>query len=145
MFCPDCKKDKPESEFHNNKLRKSGKHVYCKKCRSSRAKHRYERDKEKIKSRNKKWWDNKDNSRKVVLRQHGITVEDYNRMFDSQDGCCAICGKHQIELDHRMYVDHDHYTGEIRGLLCRNCNLAIGLLNDDELLLTKAISYLMKE
>lgn len=57
---------------------------------------------------------------------YGLTVEQYVALLAETDGCCAVCGR----TDH-LCVDHDHETGEIRGILCRRCNSALGLLGDD--------------
>ena len=76
--------------------------------------------------------------------KYGITVEDYNQMFADQNGCCDICGVHQSEVDKRFAVDHNHDTGEVRGLLCSNCNRALGLFGDNTENLAKAIIYLQE-
>jgi hypothetical protein len=63
-------------------------------------------------------------------RQRGIknldgsqfTLVDYDRLYQCQQGRCKICGKHQTELDQTLNADHNHKTGIIRGLLCRDCN-----------------------
>jgi hypothetical protein len=73
---------------------------------------------------------------------YGITLEDYNRMFEEQEGCCKICKRHQTEFNKRLHVDHDHKTGKIRGLLCHNCNLALGRLGDSIQTLKSALEYL---
>ena len=64
--------------------------------------------------------------RKYQLKRYNITLDQYNEMFNKQEGKCAICQKHQNELKKILYVDHDHKTGEVRGLLCKNCNVALG-------------------
>lgn len=69
---------------------------------------------------------------------------DYERMLKEQNGCCAICGKHNFNENRAFNVDHDHENGKIRGLLCRNCNTALGLLNEDFFLFDKAKEYLRK-
>lgn len=74
--------------------------------------------------------------------KYGITIEEYNEMFQDQCGCCAICNIHQSELKETLYVDHNHLTGEIRGLLCSKCNFVLGLMNDDPTLLGRASEYL---
>lgn len=61
-----------------------------------------------------------------VAYKYGITQEDYDRMFDNQKGCCAICGIHQSKLKQKLHVDHCHNTGKVRKLLCRNCNIHLG-------------------
>lgn len=74
--------------------------------------------------------------------RYGITLEEYNRMFDAQKGCCAGCGIHQSELGKPLYLDHDHVTGEPRGLLCHNCNTVLGHVNDNKNILQNLLSYL---
>lgn len=73
---------------------------------------------------------------------YGITLGDWEKMFDAQEGRCVICGKHQNELSKGLVIDHDHITGKVRGLLCHLCNIGIGSLQDDPALLKNAISYL---
>jgi hypothetical protein len=80
-------------------------------------------------------------------RLFDITTEDYNQMFADQEGKCGCCGKHQIELNKRFAVDHDHnlpkgHPDRIRGLLCSNCNTSIGKLGDNIEGLEKALRYL---
>lgn len=79
----------------------------------------------------------------IVLRnKYGINLEIYNRMFQEQDGCCALCGKHQSEFKLALAVDHCHETNKVRSLLCPNCNSGIGNLRDSKEMLFKAIKYL---
>ena len=81
----------------------------------------------------------------VRLREtFGISIEDYEEMFDSQHGRCAICGKHRNEFKRALAVDHKHDTGEVRGLLCFNCNTGLGKFVDDESNLRRALGYLRK-
>ena len=74
-----------------------------------------------------------------LKRVFGITCEDWARMYDAQRGCCAIC--HQRFPDDDAHVDHCHETGKVRGLLCINCNMAIGLLRESVSTLQSAIIY----
>lgn len=90
---------------------------------------------------NPEWY--KETQRKSVLRRcYGITPDEYNRMFDEQEGCCAICGIHQSKVTNRLNVDHDHITNKVRGLLCWNCNTILGKVNDDIRILRRMICYL---
>lgn len=76
-------------------------------------------------------------------RLYGITLSDYDDMFIGQGGNCAICHLPQHDSrKNRLCVDHDHVSGMVRGLLCSNCNVGIGLLKDDERILLNAIQYL---
>jgi hypothetical protein len=78
----------------------------------------------------------------AIYTRYKITKGEWQEMFDKQNGCCAICRKHQVELTHPLEIDQDHATGKIRGLLCRKCNSGIALLGDDIERLKKAIEYL---
>ena len=80
-----------------------------------------------------------------LKRKYGITPEQYNQMFDEQNGCCAICGKHQSEFKRIFSVEHNHTTCEVRGLTCQNCNTIIGHAHDDITILQKAIIYLQRQ
>jgi hypothetical protein len=77
------------------------------------------------------------------IRMYGISVEDYERMLEEQDGGCHICGK-KPEGKRALDIDHDHTTGKVRGLLCSNHNRALGLLNDDIKLMLRSVEYLVK-
>lgn len=82
-----------------------------------------------------------------LLNKFGLTMDKYNRMFEEQQGCCAICGKHQSELKYALGIDHNHITGQIRGLLCKSCNLGIGSLRGDfgVEVLQGAVIYIKKQ
>ncbi len=81
----------------------------------------------------------------TLQKLYGIGLEQYEQMYEKQDGCCAICNQHADSFKHRLSVDHCHTTGAIRGLLCHNCNTAIGKLNDNIELFSRAISYLRSQ
>lgn len=83
--------------------------------------------------------------RRIALRfSYGITPEDYDRMFKSQRGKCAICRSSDTGQTGKRFlcVDHDHKTGKVRGLLCRRCNRGLGLLNDSLKNIETAARYL---
>jgi hypothetical protein len=72
-----------------------------------------------------------------------FTLIDYEIMLAEQGGCCAICETPVAEARNgKLDLDHDHDTGEIRGLLCHRCNTAIGLLRDDPALAERVAIYL---
>ena len=71
-----------------------------------------------------------------------ITLEQYSQMLLQQRGYCKICGLHQSELNKALAVDHCHETGEIRGLLCSSCNLALSYLQDSSKTCEQAAKYL---
>ena len=69
-----------------------------------------------------------------------IEIDDLNELQQQQDNCCAICKKSFDET--KRFIDHDHETGEVRGLLCSGCNSGIGLLGDNLKSVMKAVEYL---
>lgn len=87
--------------------------------------------------------DNPERLRAIKLRKFGLTLADYDAMFEVQGGLCAICLQRNIE-NRRLAVDHDHRSGKVRGLLCGSCNKALGLFRDSPQILTAALAYLLK-
>jgi len=69
-----------------------------------------------------------------------LTPEEYDRILAFQGGRCAICPREPTEKM-RLSVDHNHKTGEVRGLLCWLCNVALGKFRDDYVLLNAAAQY----
>ena len=76
-----------------------------------------------------------------LRRAHGISLDEYRDMLAAQGGKCAICGGDE-EVKKRLVVDHDHGSGEVRGLLCSHCNLVLGYSRDNPAALWKAAAYL---
>jgi len=113
--CSKCGIEKPFSGFYRRKDRKLGRVSKCKECTKQESR------------RNNNTEAKKRNSRKWHLkRYYGITLDKYNEMFNKQNGLCAICGKHQVELKQRLQVDHCHKSEKVRGLLCPKCNSKLG-------------------
>lgn len=80
-------------------------------------------------------------SQKKGIERYGITQEDFTKLEIKQDGKCAIRGGGPKRFP-RLVIDHNHITEMVRGLLCNNCNRALGLFKDDIVLLRKAVAYL---
>ena len=116
--CRSCGVEKKNSEFHKNQSR-------CKPCKSEIDRKYYENDRSNY-----------------YIRTYGISLSDFNAMFEEQEGCCAVCGTHQLQLKTRLCVDHDHATGKVRGLLCNSCNTALGKLKDNYDIAYRAADYL---
>jgi len=74
--------------------------------------------------------------------EFGITKKEYDSMLVRQGGGCGICGRTKQKSGRALAVDHDHNTGEIRGILCGNCNLMLGYAQDSTEILQRAIDYL---
>ena len=79
-------------------------------------------------------------NRKSNLKKYGISLEDYDRMFEKQNGNCKTCGL--PEINQRLAVDHCHETGKVRGLLCSRCNLVLGRVEENTETLWNMIEYL---
>lgn len=110
-ICSKCKEEKSLGKFHLNRSKKDGRSTYCSSC----AKLYDKETKEKRALTTRK---------SQLRRNYGLSLEDYNRILLNQDNKCFICGRtpKQIKKKKMLAVDHDHETGEIRGLLCFNCN-----------------------
>jgi len=135
-YCYKCKQTKPLSKFFNHKLGKQGKTKLCKKCHVEST---------------KKWKNNnKDRVKRYgyasnIKRRYGINYKEYEEILRQQEYKCALCGSYKYDvLNRRLGVDHNHKTGEVRGLLCNCCNRGLGNFKDSVELLTKAINYLVK-
>lgn len=127
--CTKCGEVKPLEDFHKEKKQRDGRTSRCKVCYNADCRKRYH------KNESQSW-------AYQLRKKYGIGPDDYSRMLEEQGGCCAICGKHHSDLSKRMAVDHNHATGEVRGLLCADCNTGIGKLNDDPAVLRRACEYL---
>jgi len=130
-----------EKWFYKHPTCKDGFHGQCKKCRYKAAKkwNKTKRGKESFRKSLKKYAISEKgrkkrkttNRRNLLKLNYNITIDEYDKMFRHQQGCCAICGIHQTELKKRLFVDHDHKTGKVRGLLCPNCNRRLGVLENE--------------
>lgn len=76
--------------------------------------------------------------------RYGLSPEQYFELFQQQEGKCKICGK-ELPAGKYLSVDHNKETGEIRGLLCPQCNTLLGMANDNTEILEAAIQYLMED
>ena len=129
--CSKCSEEKSLDQFYRDRTRSDGYRYRCKLCENENQKSKYnpnQRRKYNHSETGYKSW------RECNLKKfYGITLEDYNRMFAEQNGCCAMCGRHQSEFKRRLAVDHDHKTSKVRGLLCTGCNVKLGVLEDRDL------------
>jgi hypothetical protein len=79
-----------------------------------------------------------------LKRTYGMTIEDFERLLETQRGVCAICKKARPE-NRTLHVDHDHKTGRVRGLLCFRCNNALGDFEEKYELFQLAADYLERD
>jgi len=100
---------------------------------------------EKTKKYNRQW--KKDNPKKVksytIKANYNLSYEDWSKMWESQNGRCAICEK-PFTKPSDAYVDHNHQTNKVRSLLCMKCNIGIGIFNDSPKLTAKVTEYLLR-
>ncbi|MCX5202286.1 endonuclease VII domain-containing protein [Streptomyces sp. NBC_00237] len=111
--CRQCGEVKPHSEWHRSAKTSDGLATRCKACRAAEGRASH------------------------LMRSYGITEAQRDEMIASQAGVCTICLKAPA-----VHVDHCHKTGRVRGVLCFNCNVAIGKLGDDPDTIRRAIAYL---
>lgn len=149
--CPQCNRDLPRNReiFDTCISRATGAILYrsCRECTRKYQRAHYHKNPKKQLESSKRWRANNlerakaTDHKKHLRRKFGITPEQYNTLLEQQNHNCAICGGGD-KGGRRLSVDHCHGCGEIRGLLCGNCNSAIGQLGDDPQMLRDAISYL---
>jgi len=132
-WCPSCQK---EAETYTK-----FKCPYCKVCWRAYSKRYTETRKVAIQEINRKSWHKNKDKYNLARKLGGASL--FSELLLKQNNVCAICSNPETSKRYRsLSVDHDHSTGKIRGLLCSNCNRALGLLKDDILVLKKAIDYL---
>jgi hypothetical protein len=131
-ICNKCDLEKDIDEFYGHKNRSTPSRI-CKKCHNQRGKLYYENHKEKFQLL----------GQRSKLRRYGITLEEFDAMLAAQGGHCAVCERTCNDDGSRLCVDHDHKTGEIRGILCRRHNAILGLADDDVQAFTRLAEYLL--
>lgn len=135
-----------ERYYIKNKETKTRYHVQWRKDNPRYMKEWYKRHKkEELLKANKRNLKNKeDNRKKTLKRKYSLSHENWLEIWKNQSGKCAICGE-VFNNPSDACVDHNHETGKVRGLLCKKCNLALGLFNDDIKNMMTAVEYLEKE
>ena len=126
--CSKCKVDKALDQFAKRYDRPIGVRPWCRECQRKIDAEKRKTDAGKKKYRTQLW------------KQSGIdiTYEEYKEKYEALAGCCEICNEQYPSL----CVDHNHDTGEIRGLLCTSCNLAIEHLKESVENMNNAITYI---
>ena len=153
VHCTKCDLHLDPSMFTINRARKNGLNVWCKYCMAAyRVAHReqnvvYQREyrqknpellransKQKYLTSGRNWG---------LQKRYGITEEIYSQMLSNQSGCCAICRSSDPGKRRKFFcVDHNHVTNLVRGLLCVECNTALGKFKDNPIILREAALYL---
>lgn len=132
-YCSTCGAEKLLTEFHKNKQRTDGLQNKCKNCMKGFRKYNPIAKK-----------------KSAILNNYGLVWEEYIELYNSQEGKCKICKEFiSIEINNaksndrtKAQIDHNHDTGEVRGLLCMSCNKGLGFLKDNITILENSINYL---
>lgn len=114
--CSKCQEEKDVSSFNVDRSGRDGLRASCITCVSKRLDPDYD-----------------------LMNMYGLTRKSYEVMCKTQDQRCKICN-----VRVKLYIDHDHRTDVIRGLLCNNCNLGLGHFKEQLNILKKAMAYLEK-
>ena len=122
--CTKCEETLTIDAFGKRQNRPCGYASWCKPCVQTDAKRHYRR--------------------RHLKKAYGITPDDFDRMMAEQDGKCGICGIHQDDNRRTFSVDHCHKTGRVRGLLCNNCNAAVGLLQENAAAAIAASEWILR-
>jgi Autographiviridae endonuclease VII len=157
--CKQCDETKPLDDFYRDSGCRDGHRPECKRCNLARRKAAYRADPAPVIERAKRWQaenperyaqrqrEYRESGKKAIAdrkshlkRKYGLTVEQYEAMLDAQGGVCFICRETPGDLP--LHVDHDHTTGDVRGLLCIRCNNALGLFQESPALFQAAADYL---
>jgi uncharacterized C2H2 Zn-finger protein len=131
--CPRCGGVFPKTTkyWHRSNARSDGCFGYCREC--------------SLKEKSSKYSSIKDRARwRIIKTKYNLSQEDFDRMFEGCGGRCMICKK-SFSSERRSttpHIDHDHETGEVRGLLCGPCNSGLGYFKDSPESLREAVRYL---
>lgn len=157
--CRVCEKWKPLDDFYRMAGMRDGHRNECKACNLAEKKQRYQADPAKAIARVKEW--QKANPERVketrrlnnarperrrkqrdtyYRRTFGISADDFDALLAEQGGGCAICCS-VPDRAASLHLDHDHVSGELRGILCLSCNQGVGKFRDDPELLERAATY----
>lgn len=150
-YCSHCKIEKEVTDFHKCTASKDTFAYYCKACVASYAKKynslpeqkvkatirrkiRYQKEDKEYRRKQQRDYRKTEEGKRKYLNSHlkalyGITLEQYEKMFEEQNGVCAICG--QSEINRKLSVDHRHKDGKVRALLCTKCNYLVGIVESD--------------
>lgn len=160
--CCKCRKCHPEVSFHKDASRSDGLSAYCKTCAVEKNKEARRKNPERNRQHQRwKYENNRDQAiasakrnyagnklrawENKIKRSYGLTAEKYEAMLAAQGMKCAICMSIvSRSSSKKLFVDHCHASGKVRGLLCGNCNSLLGHAKDNPEILESAKDYLLK-
>jgi hypothetical protein len=132
--CPKCGTDYEQIGHHKTSGR-----GWCRKCASAYERLRREANKDVLNARRRATYTPELMRDRRLRYAYGITLADERAMREDQGNACAICA-----IDTKLHVDHDHGNGQVRGLLCSNCNNGLGRFKDRPEVLEMAAAYLRR-
>ncbi|KKN64875.1 hypothetical protein LCGC14_0487090 [marine sediment metagenome] len=161
-YCSRCDTRKSTGGFYRDRRRKDGLNIYCRECVSQQMKEyrkknpdKNRRDRKNYRQKNrgeinrkKRVYRKTDRGRELKRRSelrcfYHMTLEQHRQLYENQKGRCGIC--RETLLYREVCTDHNHKTGEVRGLLCNHCNTGLGQFRDDPIKLKRAIKYLQRQ
>lgn len=154
-MCRKCFETKPASMFYKCSSNGDGLYAKCKACSQKQVASRREANPQLFKDSRRRAYLKNETSKAYKERQskymwhwrmqrlYGITAEQFNSTLDRQGWSCALCGSEFVNGTNLIpQVDHDHVTGEVRGIICKRCNQGLGCLGDSIEGLERAVAYL---
>lgn len=150
--CSVCGESKDLDAFNRRKDSRDGLQPKCKVCERAYKRAWKDRNQERARITRRAWRIANPEAYQAIRRRdhlkyrYGLTEPEYLCLFETQDGCCALCetpGTLWPNPGH-LKVDHCHETGVVRGLLCTTCNLGLGMLGDNSTGLERALAYLRR-
>lgn len=137
LQCSKCNQVKPQTEFYKESKYARGYRYSCKVCEAPVRSLYHNKPENKLRATEsrRKW---------VRKNKYNFPQELYDERLNDQSGLCAICGTDNPGGRGQFHADHDHTTKQPRGVLCHNCNVALGNFKDNPEILKAAIEYLNK-
>ena len=135
LLCSKCKKSKPKNDFFKESKFTRGYRYACKDCEKPMRKIYKSKIENKLRAtETRRRWSRKN--------KYNFPQELYDQRFEEQGSCCAICKTTVAGGKGTFHADHDHKTNQPRGVLCHNCNIALGNFKDNPEILKTALLYL---
>lgn len=148
--CTNCRRARPLTAFNFRKNRRGVllPRAICRDCESANRRTHDAENRDYVNRRSRTYRVNNPepilrNAMRQSARNVGLDPDDIEAYYAAHNGLCDICGK--PPTDRRLAVEHNHTTGEFRGLTCRKCNAAIAFFDDNPEFLTAAIAYFSRD
>ena len=150
--CIKCEVMKTLNDYYPDPRKFDHVHSVCKECTKADRKQRYEEDPAKYNAQSSAYAADPINRQKMKAHRYGITFEELTTLIEKQNNSCAACFTSFEDIpDRNIHIDHDHECCPsnkgcrkcIRGILCWNCNAALGMLKDDIVRVHAIGKYLM--